>query len=275
MRHSFDIRKYLAHSKKIEGWFDICDALIFENLLKFQLLKNLLGSVVEIGVHQGKSFIPLALSNTGKNAYVIDVFDNQLLNRDHSGKGNQQRFIENLCYWQIDPKEIILDARRSEEVKPVDILETVGSTRFFHIDGGHHFAAVSSDLKLAQLVMANHGIIAIDDVFRPEWPEVSFALFSADIFLSKEWVPFAIGYNKTYLCKPEFAELYRTALLEDKTLTWFLNKTYAIDGIPILVYQTYLRSDFGLYRRLIHNLRLFSPSTWLFFMKLKKKIKEN
>ena len=273
MKHNILLWKYLnSKNTKIEGWLSHCDALIIGSLLEFQINNKLLGSVVEIGVHHGKSFIPMVISNNSINSYAIDIFENQLLNVDGSGKGNKNMFFLNLKKWFIAPENICVDARLSSMVKSEEIIDAVGKARFFHIDGGHHFDAVKNDIELAYDVIKDFGVIAIDDVFRPEWPEVSIALFSSRIYLDKKLLPFAIGHNKTYLCKPEFVKIYQSVLLENPQLKVYLNKEYSISGQNVLIFQTHFLPNFGNKKSLLYFLELLFPKTIFRLLNLKKKI---
>lgn len=150
---------------------------------------------------------------------------------------------------------------------PQDIMGRVGKVRFFHIDGGHHHDVALSDLKLAEAVSSDDGIIAIDDVFRPEWPEVSMALFSYLASKTKDFVPFAIGYNKTYLCQRPFAELYRGVLTASAFLKMYFSKRYEISNEAILVYQMYPLPEWGFRARVMHYMKTYHPN---FIFSLKK-----
>ena len=105
----------------ISGWLARTDFEIFSELLAHQKSSSYAGSVIEIGTHHGKSFIPLAISNESNGCYVIDVFDNQEVNLDNSGKGDINRFKNNLISFGIDLQNIVIDARMSEEVKSTEI----------------------------------------------------------------------------------------------------------------------------------------------------------
>ena len=64
-------------------------------------------------------------------------------------------------------------------------------------------------------------IIALDDIYRSQWPDVSAGLF-AYLFSSKpDLVPFAIGFNKLYLCKSGKKDFYQSALLDNEFLRIF------------------------------------------------------
>jgi hypothetical protein len=82
-----------------------------------------------------------------------------------------------------------LDKRPSQQVKPDDILTTVGEARLFSIDGGHWAEVVRNDLSIAENSLAEHGVIALDDFHRPEWPEVSAGYFAWHANRGKSIVP--------------------------------------------------------------------------------------
>ncbi|MFO1068845.1 MAG: class I SAM-dependent methyltransferase [Geminicoccaceae bacterium] len=243
----------------IGGWLARCDAEIMATLLNAQVAGGLGGAVAEIGVHHGKSFILLALGNGTNGAYAIDIFGQQDLNIDKSGSGDKDIFLANARRAGLDTTAITIDERLSTDVAPADILSSVGKVRFFHIDGGHHFEAIAYDMKLAEATMAEHGIIAIDDMFRPEWPEVTFGTVAHLFSGTSDLVVFAIGFNKTYLCRKAFAERFRGALLGRDLLDIYLSKRYKISAEEILVYQRYPLPEWKLKKRVFHLLTQYAP----------------
>jgi Methyltransferase domain len=246
--------------KRVAGWFARSDVQIFSILLENQIAKGNSGSVVEVGVHHGKSFIPLALSNDGSNCYVIDVFENQAANIDQSGHGDRSVLERNLAAYGIDPQGVVIDSRLSTVVQPGEILAKVGPVRFFHIDGGHHFSAVYNDMALADATLAPHGVVAADDVFRPEWPEVSMAIFAFLREGKADLVPFAIGFNKTYFCRRAMVAQYQAALKADRFLAMYFGRDYAAEGENILVFQRYMLPEWGWKFRLQHYLTTYHPN---------------
>jgi hypothetical protein len=252
--------EYIRHRRReVDGWLARCDAEIFARLLESQLGNGITGAIAEIGVHHGKSFIPMAISNNGRLCYAIDIFGRQEFNIDISGCGDKDVFVRNLTKFGVDAKGVFIDERPSTEVTPSDIEGKVGKVRFFHIDGGHHHDVALNDLNLAEAVVSDNGVIAIDDVFRPEWPEVSMALFSYLARKTKDFVPFAIGYNKTYLCQRPFAELYRGILTSSNFLQLYFSKKYEISNEAILVYQVYAVPEWGLRARVMHYMKTYHP----------------
>jgi hypothetical protein len=257
----------------VSGWLARSDAELFQALLTVQVQRNIVGAVAEIGVHHGKSFIPMAISNGGQKCYAIDIFGRQDLNIDASGSGDKQQLFDNLKRFGVATNGITIDERLSTVVQPGDIEARVGKVRFFHIDGGHHLEAIVNDLYLAEAVMLPEGIIAVDDVFRPEWPEVSMGLFSYLAGKKRDFIPFAVGFNKTYLCERAFAESYRSHLLGNDFLSMYLTKRYKVSQDEILVFQSYPLPEWGLKNRAMNYLKVFHPGLAYSLVKFRRRLR--
>ena len=227
-----------ARIASIPGWLSKIDHQILGTILRMQEEASAPGAIVEIGTHHGKSLVSmLAASGEAANAYVIDLFGRQEENLDDSGRGDLERLKSNLAEFGIREDRVVIDARSSFEVTPGDIVAGVGRARLFHIDGGHHFEAVANDLQLAIGVLEPNGVLAVDDVFRAEWPEVSMAVFGSSTLAESGLRIFAIGFNKTYWCRPEEAEACQAALLADEFLRSSVRRTCQIDESPVLVFK--------------------------------------
>jgi hypothetical protein len=259
------LREYIRRGmNKIGGWFYRLDAEIFSLILDHQNANALAGSLVEIGLHHGKSFIAMCLSlRDGQRAYGIDLFEQQSLNIDHSGRGERQVLEGNLLAARVDRSAVILDGRASSSVSPSDILSSVGAARFFSIDGGHQREVVRSDLLLAEQTLADHGVIALDDFLRPEWPDVSAGYFAWFETSSKGIVPFAIGLNKLYLCRQSYLGRYQGVLQSSEFLKFFLAKHYDFCGNQIPVFGKFLQPNWLLNQRIVEYLKLMHPDLYV------------
>ena len=257
-------REYIRRGRnRVAGWFFRLDAEIFGLITDHQNRNALDGSVVEIGLHHGKSFIALCLAlRTGQKAYGIDLFEQQALNVDHSGKGDCQVVQRNLQAAGVDRSAVVLDGRPSTSVRPADILGSVGAARFFSIDGGHQQEVVRSDLLLAEQTLAEHGIIALDDFLRPEWPDVSAGYFAWFERSSKNIVPFAIGLNKLYLCRRSYLDRYREVLSSSQFLRFFLAKHYDFCGNQIPVFVKFLQRNWGPTQRMVEYVKFMHPDAY-------------
>lgn len=250
-------------SKQVEGWFARTDAEIFRALLVGQSGKKLSGSVVEIGVHHGKSFIAMCLGlQDEEKAYCVDIFQYQRLNKDLSGKGDRTVFESNLAKFGVSREKVFIDTRSSQQVQPTDIVNAVGPVRLFSVDGGHWLDIVKTDLRLAESSLSDHGVIALDDFHRPEWPDVSAGYFAWYASRSRPIVPFAIGFNKLYLCHEHWVDFYIRLLAEDPFIGRFLMKYHEFQGVWVAVYQQYIRPELSPWHRLFAYLRVFAPDLY-------------
>ncbi len=262
-----------ANRRKIKGWLSEIDNKIFETILRYQKDSNIVGGTAEIGLHHGKSFIPLCIYlRSNERAYGIDLFNNQELNLDASGHGSKDKVVRNLEAFEISPDSYFLDGRSSDQVDPVEIIDKVGRVRFFSVDGGHWEAIVENDLALASKVLAQGGVIAIDDYLRPDWPGVASGFHHWYRENHLEFKIFTIGFNKAYLCKSEFVERYQEAIKKCEFLSVMKRKDYDMNGLKIPVYYNFFLPEWTFKARVYGYFQLFHPSIFYVFKKIKKRL---
>lgn len=84
------------------------------------------GGVGEIGVHHGKLFILLHLMlREGERSFALDVFERQDLNVDQSGRGDRERFLENVQRWAGRTDLIDIFADSSENITAEQIIKKI------------------------------------------------------------------------------------------------------------------------------------------------------
>lgn len=249
---------------RVRGWFERIDGQIFYELLCLQNSLEIEGAVAEIGVHHGKSFIALCLGLVGnQKAYAIDIFAQQNKNLDTSGLGDRDIFQRNLDKFGIQPSKVVINENSSDEVFPSDILSAVGPVRFFSVDGGHWRQIVRNDLDLASDALTEGGVIALDDFMRPEWPDVSLGLFDWLGESSKSIVPFAIGFNKIYLCHRDYVCRLQQCLEDSVFLRHFLNKHYEFYGVRVPVFHACMFPESNVVERCYDLMRLYWPNIFV------------
>jgi hypothetical protein len=171
------ISKFVVHGRKrIAGWISRVDAEIFVTTLLDQTRRGAKGDTLEIGVHHGRSFLLQNLCAADDEAAIaVDIFDRQDLNVGHrSGKGDLEKFNTNVARFGDVAKARIL--QKSSVSLTTDELKThTAGLRFGHIDGGHSFAVVLNDLRLTAGCAGNDCVIALDDFFNPDFPDVAAA----------------------------------------------------------------------------------------------------
>ena len=104
-----------------------------------------------------------------------------------------------------------------------------GPLRFVSVDGGHTAEITAHDLATAEAAIAEGGVIVVDDVFNEQWPGVGDGV-RRYFERRPNLVPFAIGANKTYFCRPSHRDIYHdaaAAAASTVTATEFLGQPVA------------------------------------------------
>jgi hypothetical protein len=203
------IRYSQRGNKAVEGWLSPFSARYILKLSELQDENKIAGAAVEIGVHHGRLFILLHLAGSRQRDMAIDVFDDQNLNKDRSGRGNKSIFVENIKRHGGDLNKIEILQKSSLLVTPEEIISRVGKAILFSVDGGHTAECAFSDLRLADAALHDDGVVVLDDFFNEYWPEV--CLGASEYLNSPEsrLRPFALTPGKMYLCSVERNEFYR------------------------------------------------------------------
>jgi hypothetical protein len=187
--------------KTVDGWLNPLSAQFIAGLSAAQRKLGITGSVGEIGVHHGKLFILMHCDADHSRSFAIDVFDDQHLNTDQSGKGSYNHFVRNVRRWCGTSDNVEIIKRSSLDVKPSDIKSVVGDVRLFSIDGGHTEECTLNDLRLAEATVSDHGVVVIDDVYNQQWPGVLTGLARYLTQDGSTLRPFAFTPGKVYLAK--------------------------------------------------------------------------
>ena len=178
------------------------------------------GDISEIGVHHGKSFIPLLmLLADDEKGVAIDCYDQQHLNVDKSGKGSLTKLEEN-CKAVNKWEQVVVCKGNSIDMNPEEwLIDQNRKFRIFSVDGCHTKEATYIDLVNVASVMSNMGVIIVDDYLNLSWPGVRAGV---DQFMSetKEWRPIFLGYNKMFLCRAIYYDIYWSTFqkIEDEIL---------------------------------------------------------
>jgi hypothetical protein len=222
--------EYLKHESKISGWYDVECLALFDAIDDAQRAMGVRGQLGEIGIHCGRSFIPLCLMRRkGERALGVDCFDAQHHNRSRSGwsPGNNEATI----FWQH--VDAILQTRNHIDVMQGDSFSFQGEQyeemargefRIWHIDGGHSFREACHDLVQCWKVTTERGgALIVDDVFNDRWPEVgrAFGRFCEH----SQARPVAIGWSKVVLCRAKHAGELRSEIQKtckpSGAVTWY------------------------------------------------------
>ena len=161
------------------------------------------GNIAEFGVHHGLFlFLLNALRNENEVCFAIDVFDEQHLNVDCSGRGSLAVFlshVETLMASQRRSFRIVQrDTMSFSTTEVIDLFEKNG-VKFFSVDAGHTVQHACNDLALVQEVLVPGGIVALDDYMSVHWPGVTEGFYRFMYFQNRRLKPFLYFQNKLFL----------------------------------------------------------------------------
>jgi hypothetical protein len=203
------ITTYLRKIGKVEGWIDGLSAEAVVETSRFQVASGIRGAVSEIGIHHGKLFLLLYLTTAKREkAVAIDVFDLQEYNVDNSGLGNKRQFLKNVRKFAGTDEGLEIVQDSSLHLTPERLKAVAGGFRLFSVDGCHTEEATLNDLRLADAVLSDEGVLIVDDFFNHGWPEVSVAVAKFLMAGDAGLVPYAITPSKVFLCRPAMQGLY-------------------------------------------------------------------
>ncbi len=229
-------RYLLFGLRRIDGWLQPCTAEFIAAISDLQRLAGFRGAVGEIGVHHGKLFVLLRLAaDRDEGAFAVDVFDDQALNVDGSGHGDKAILQDNLIRWCGSTAGVQLIAKSSLNVSPDEILSACGKVRLASIDGGHTAECAYNDLKLMEAVMHDYGVVALDDYFHEDWPDVSTGTARYMLESGTRLRPFAVAPNKLFLAASEYNAFYRAKLARETEFR--AAKTSEMFGVEVDIFH--------------------------------------
>jgi len=192
--------RYRAIHAATDGWFALEAAAAWNAFLAFQRERGPAGNLLEIGVWHGKSAALLALHTDPlrETCVLVDCYLNDPAVKETLAKtGDAWR--ETVKFVRRDSASLVIDPM---------VVEGFSSFRFIHIDGEHSARAVSSDLSLAQTLLAANGIVCIDDFLSWLYPQVTEAVFRYLRENPDHFTLFLCGHNKGYLARTHFVHEY-------------------------------------------------------------------
>lgn len=197
--HPFTVAWTLVES--IDGWLDRESAALMDFMLETQDLLKAPGlGLLEIGVWKGRSAALMARHlRSGENVLLADAWLKKDEITTNLSTVMAQRFQEHaITLFQGTARELATSIGPNTRF------------RFIHVDGEH----TGADLSLARQIVEPTGLIAVDDIFHPMYPQLTKELFT---FLETEGRDLAcvtFGFNKAYLCRSRFLDAYGDVVFE-------------------------------------------------------------
>jgi hypothetical protein len=198
--------------QNVEGWCQYHIFYLLKYISDIQKSLSIKGGTCEIGVHHGKFFIGLhSLTTEGELSLAIDIFEDQHLNIDRSGRGSLEKFKTNIGLFapRQDSIQIIKKDSLTLSVKDLlDIESNIGKFRLFSIDGGHTQQHTINDFKIAEQLVCNGGLVIVDDYLNQNWLGVGEGIARLFLLDSPKLAPFMIGANKLLFTTFSFHQEY-------------------------------------------------------------------
>jgi hypothetical protein len=194
-------RQLVEYFNSIEGMTNEVSAWTWLSLFKFQSANSIAGPMLEVGTYRGKTAYLMAESlNPQEHLFLIDC--NEYLEHSHF-----ERFKDRYSLW-IGYSELMKDQMPGYK-------DLARSVRFFHSDASHTFANVVNDIGIADEILADEGILVIDDFQNFRYPQVQAATSYAIWVQGNDFKPFLVVDNKAYLCRPDMAKRYMEYVRDD------------------------------------------------------------
>lgn len=190
----------------VEGWLYPNAIELIDFIDRCQDKMDVRGHLGEIGLYHGKLFIFLyLLARGGENVVGVDLFT----------QDNREPFDANLGRYTYPGKDPVIVESDSVELGADDFIELAGGRyRMLSVDGGHLVDEVLHDLCVANAVLADGGVVLLDDYFDPRWHGVSeavnrFFMAGDDVRIA----PFLYAGNKTFFATTPHHRAYRDSVL--------------------------------------------------------------
>lgn len=212
---TFD-RYMREHYDAVPGMSSAFAAQVCAATMRLQRERGWGGDAAEIGAFEGRFLIALALAlQPGERALAIDLYDWPDI---HVGLRLRERLAGLGLAERVDI--ICADSRR---LAPQRLGGGEGgrAIRFFHIDGDHQPQSLARDMALAFACMAPWGVICLDDMLSPAYPELGIAV-AQTLQANPQWAVFCVvdrediaAAAKFLLCRQEYAQAYGEALARE------------------------------------------------------------
>jgi predicted O-methyltransferase YrrM len=213
--------EYLKRSRDVPGFVMPESVAVWDCLLAFQRDRQLSGPLLEIGVYYGKSAVMLAMyASEADELVLVDPSD----------------FVDSAeaLVKPLKPKGVVVLKQKSSHPALWSLACTQARLfRWVHVDGDHKAESVWNDLELGNRLLADEGILCVDDFLNARYPQL---IYTVCTFLEKhraELQMFLCGFNKAYLVRPNALFTYLRFVKEQ------LGNHLGVRGVKeITIYKT-------------------------------------
>jgi hypothetical protein len=223
--------------RKVEGWLG--DGAISMMLAadRWHKARNVEGHVLEIGVHHGRLLLLLAmLARQDELALALDLFEDQHLNIDYSGRGDRTAFWRNVDTYIGSRSNVLAIRANSLDLDAHSLDEQLAGkkVRLLSVDGGHTREHVLNDMALADAWLHPDGFVFVDDFYNADWPGVNEGVIRHLADPRHTLAPVCYGDNKLLMCKRDSWSRMQAWLADE-----FLPTCSAYKKVVLCDYETY------------------------------------
>jgi hypothetical protein len=200
------VERYDEQSQDIRGFFAEPDLALFKWLLRWQLDNGICGDILEIGVLEGKSAALLGYGLRADETLVVnDMFEFPW--HDGEVEPSKSAFLSTYARFHSRPPEVMVGPSKH-------LSFSEDRFRFVHVDGGHTYKDVATDLRTTHGSASSDAVVAVDDYCHPDYPGVGAATWAA--VDRRALLPFCVTPGKLYAARSTTAH---DALLNALTST--------------------------------------------------------
>ncbi|MFC9741625.1 class I SAM-dependent methyltransferase [Streptomyces noursei] len=233
--HSADQLPRPTRLSEVKGWFFTADQLLFDWFLRHQQDRGVAGDLLELGAYMGKSAIFLGARLRPEERFTVcDLFDSPAEDASNSREMaksyatlTRRAFEANYLSFHDELPVVVqgLSSSVSEHV-------AADSVRFAHIDASHLYAHVHGDILAVRELLADAGVVVMDDYRAEHCPGVAAATWQA--VTDHGLRPICVTGTKFYGTWGD-PEPYRTGLLAwlaERGDVW--HEVQEVNGAPLV-----------------------------------------
>jgi cephalosporin hydroxylase len=181
-------------AESIEGMLSDFSMNVMDTLLSFQASQGVSGALIEFGVLHGRSASIIAASAQAQERLIlVDKWDNL-----------DRKAISQICPHM---EFVLTDSESFKSIVP-DFDSLRGKTRFLHVDSSHTYRTTLAELALAEELVHEKGVIALDDFTNLNYSQILAAIFKYLASNRTALTVFLVTDEKAYLCRKSAFEFY-------------------------------------------------------------------
>jgi predicted O-methyltransferase YrrM len=180
---------FQKESAEVPGFVMPESIALWDFFLSEQRRAHVTGDLLEIGVYHGKSAMMLAMQARPEEELILIDWG---------------KFVEHAAVLvrKFKPSNVrIIKEDSSSKACWALTQSRKNSFRWIHIDADHKAKAVENDLSLASRLLAEKGILCVDDFLNSRYPQLTYAVHEFLLTKSSQFKMFLCGFNKAYIVR--------------------------------------------------------------------------